>query len=76
MLSCVNVYEHVQVMYEKKKRDFLAEVTGSRDLELRNVKEEIKSLVYILAFISHVTVMVERVTAHNKRPQTMSTVRH
>lgn len=76
MLSCVNVYEHVQVMYVKKTGIFLAEVTGSHDLEPRNVKEEVKSLVYILAFISHVMLMVERATACNKTPQTMSTFRH
>lgn len=45
----------------------MAEVTGSHDLELRNVKEEVKSLVYILAFISHVMVTVERATARNKQ---------
>lgn len=68
MLSCVNLYEHVQVMYEKKTRDSLA---GRHELEHRNVKEEVKSLVYILAFISHTMVVVEWATARNRKPQTM-----
>lgn len=38
-------------------------------MEPRNVKEEVKSLVFILAFISDVTVVVERATARTKKPQ-------